>query len=153
MSKNTRTQRKFAPIVVETKDFQGKVVLDAEGRNKIEMTSPIWYRHQIQKFKVGEVISIYMSSKRPKRSVQQNRFYWGVYLPLIAKETGEHDLEALHVLFKGKFLTKELKEVMGQKVRLTKSTAELSKSDFSEYIMNIESLTGITSPPTDGYYD
>ena len=81
----------------------------------------------------------------------QNRYYWGAYLPIISEETGENDLERLHELFKGLFLTKTIAEVLGKKVRITKSTTELSVSEFMEYITNIEEFTGITSPPTENY--
>lgn len=151
--KHTRTKREFAPEVVETKDFSAKVVLDGEGKNMLKINSPVWYRHQLSKFRTGETVTLYVSSRRPKRTIQQNRYYWGVYLPLIAKETGEHDLEALHKLFSGKFLSEGIKEVLGQKMRITKSTTSLSKADFSEYIMNIEAETGIEAPPTANYFD
>jgi hypothetical protein len=151
--KHTRTKREFAPEVVETKDFSAKVVLDGENRNMLRINSPVWYRHQLQKFRTGETVTLFVSSRRPKRTIQQNRYYWGVYLPLIAEQTGEHDLEALHKYFSGKFLTLEIKIVFGEKVRKTKSTTSLSKNDFSEYIMNIESDTGIEAPPTENYFD
>lgn len=151
--KHTRTKREFEAEVVDTKDFRARIVLDEEGRNKLKVLSPIWYRHQLQKFKLGEIVTMYVSSRKPKRSLQQNAYYWGVYLPLIAKETGERDIDGLHRLFSGKFLTEGIKEILGQKVRVTKSTASLSKSDFSEYIMAIEGETGISAPPTENYYD
>lgn len=151
--KHTRTKREFAPVVVETKDFGAKVVRAEDGRLKLEMSSPVWFAHQISKFRVGEMVTMYVSSRRPKRTMQQNRYYWGVYLPLISKETGERDLEALHKLFTGKFLSEGIKEVLGQKVRMTRSTTSLSKSDFSEYIMSIEAETGVQAPPTENYFD
>lgn len=154
MKKHTRTKRsEFAIEVVETKDFGAKVVLDNEGKQTLKINSPVWYRHQIQKFKLGETVTLYVSSRRPKRSVQQNRYYWGVYLPLIAKETGEGDLDALHKLFAGKFLSEGIKTVLGSPVRMVKSSATLSKAEFSEYIMNIEAETGIEAPPTENYFD
>jgi len=151
--KHTRTQRKFAPEVVETKDFSGKIVEGDGANKKLQISAPVWYQHQLNKFKVGETVTIYISSRRPKRSLAQNAYYWGVYLPLIGKETGEHDIEALHKLFTGKFLSSGIKHVLGQPVRMTRSSASLSKSDFTEYIMSIEALTGIMAPPTDNYYD
>lgn len=150
--KHTRTKRENVAEVVETKDFSAKIE-KVDGKNKLAIKSPIWYQHQLNKFKVGEVVSIFISSRRPRRSIQQNRYYWGVYLPIIAQETGEHDLERLHNLFKGKFLTTGIVEVLGQKVRMTRSTTELSKNDFGEYIMNIEAETGIEAPPTQEYLD
>lgn len=151
--KHTRTQRKFEAEVVETKDFSAKVVHDEKGRNMLQINTPVWYRHQLQKFKTGETVTLYVSSRRPKRTIQQNRYYWGVYLPLIARETGEQDLDALHKLFSGKFLSEGIKEVLGEKVRITKSTTSLSKNDFSEYITAIEVETGVEAPPTKNYFD
>jgi len=152
--KHTRNKRKFDVEVVETKDFAGVIDKDLHtGKNKLGILSPVWYQHQLNKFKAGEKVTLYISSKRVRRTMQQNRYYWGVYLPLIAKETGNHDLEQLHTYFKGKFLTTGIVEVFGQKVRMTKSTAELNKNDFSEYIMNIEADTGIEAPPTANYFD
>lgn len=152
--KHTRNKRQFEADVVETKDFAGEVVMGDDGVNKrLKITAKTWYQHQINKFPEGMKVSIYVSNRRPKRSIQQNRYYWGVYLPLIAKETGEQDINGLHNLFSGKFLTTGISEVLGEKVRMKKSTASLSKNDFSEYIMAIEADTGIQAPPTANYFD
>lgn len=152
--KYTRTQREFSAEVVDTKDFAGRIVLNKEtGRNELKINSPVWYQHQLQKFKKGDRVTMYISSRRPKRTQQQNRYYWGAYLPLIAKETGEQDLDKLHALFSGKFLTTAIVHVLGQPVRIKRSTTELSKSEFTEYIMAIEGETGIASPPTQNYFD
>lgn len=153
--KHTRTKRDPNAVeVIDTKDFRARVVVDEkDGRNKLKIMSEIWYKHQLQKFKVGEVVTLYISTRKPKRTLAQNAYYWGVYLPLIAKETGQHDIEALHMYFTGKFLTEEIAEVFGQKVRMKKSSTSLSKTGFTEYIMNIEAETGIQAPPTENYYD
>lgn len=151
--KHTRTQRENVAEVVETKDFNAKVILDNDGKQTLKILAPVWYRHQLQKFRLGETVSLYVSSRRPKRTLQQNRYYFGVFLPLVAKETGEQDIEKLHRLFSGKFLTEGIVEVLGQKVRMVKSTTSLSKSDFSEYIMAIEAETGVEAPPTANYFD
>lgn len=137
--------------VTDTKDFSGTIEM-VGGKKVLAITSRDWYDTQINKFKVGDKVSLYISSRRPKRSEAQNRYYWGAYLPLIANETGERDLDRLHKLFSGKFLTTGIVEVLGEKVRMTKSTTSLSKNDFSEYIMAIEAETGIQSPPTENYY-
>lgn len=152
--KHTRTHREFPDMVVDTKDFAGKIVVNKEtGRHELKINSPVWYAHQLQKFRKGDRVTMYISSRRPKRTQQQNRYLWGAYYPLIAKETGEQDLDRLHALFTGKFLTTEIANVLGQQVRLKRSTAELSKAEFSEYIMAIEGETGIASPPTQNYFD
>ena len=113
--------------------------------------SPRWYQHQLNKFRDGEQVTLEVHNKRPKRTEQQNRFYWGAYLPLIAKETGEQNLDRLHELFKGLFLTEGVIEVLGRKVRMKKSTTELGTAEFCEYIMAIENETGIQAPPIENY--
>lgn len=113
--------------------------------------SPRWYQHQLQKFKDGEDVTLEIHNRKPKRTEAQNRYYWGAYLPLIAEETGEKDLDRLHELFKGKFLTQGVVEVLGEKVRMKKSTAALSKVEFCEYIMAIQADTDVEAPPTESY--
>lgn len=113
--------------------------------------SPRWFHHQMNKFKEGEEVTLMVHNRRPKRSEQQNRYYWGVYLPLISKETGEADLDKLHELFKGKFLSSGVVEVLGEKVRMKKSTTELGVAEFCQYIMDIEALTQVAAPPTESY--
>lgn len=140
-------------MVVETKDFAAEIVADPEGGKKLKISAPTWYKHQINKFKEGDHVSVFVSSRRPKRTIQQNRYYFGAYLPLIAKETGENDIERLHKLFAGMFLTEEIVHVLGKPVRMVRSTTTLSKAEFTEYIMKIEAETGIASPPTQNYFD
>lgn len=152
--KHTRTKNEFRDnFVVETKDFAGEIEKGSDGKNKLKVSSPIFYQHQLNKFKAGEKVSLYISSKRPKRSERQNRYYWGAYLPIIAEETGERNIQKLHELFSGMFLTEGVYNVLGRSVRLKKSTTELNKSEFSQYIMDIEAETGIEAPPTENYFD
>lgn len=107
------------------------------------------FRQRLEQLE-GKEFSLHIDEKKPKRSEQQNRYYH-LYLNMIADETGYTHGE-LHSLMKGKFLTREIKEVMGQKVRITKSTTELSKSDFAEYILEIQNFTGILPPNTDAFF-
>jgi len=122
-----------------------------ERHNSLKILSPVFYRHQLNKFKPGMKVTLEVHTRKAKRTDQQNRFYWGAYLPLIAKETGNHDLDALHELFRALFLTKGVVEVMGRKVRIKKSTTELGVGEFCEYIMNIEAETGVEAPPTENW--
>jgi hypothetical protein len=121
------------------------------GHNSLEIQSKDFYQHQLNKFKPDEKVTVTISNKKPKRTQEQNRYYWGVYLPLISAETGEQNIDRLHGLFSGKFLTSEIVEVLGEKVRIKKSTTELGVGDFCKYIMDIESETGIAAPPTENY--
>lgn len=131
----------------KTQSFAGLIKVE-NNKNKLQLNSPEYYQHQLNKFKEGDRVTLYLTNERPKRTTAQNNYYWGVYLPLIASETGEQDLDRLHCLFKGKFLTTSIISVLGENVRMTKSTTNLSTSEFTEYMMAIESHTGITAPPT-----
>ena len=122
-----------------------------DGKKTLVVESKVWYQHQLNKFPDGTKVTLEVHTRKAKRTEQQNRYYWGVYLPIIAKETGEHDLDALHELVKGKFLTEGIVEVLGQKVRKKKSTTELGVGEFCEFIMNIEAETGVAAPPTENY--
>lgn len=149
VKKIDRTRSKTSQIyITDTKDFSGTIE-EVDGKKKLIISHLNWFETQINKFKVGEKVSLYVSSRRPKRSEAQNRLYW-VYLKYIEQETGNSS-DDMHVLFRGKFLSEGIIEVMGEKVRRTKSTTALSKNDFCEYLMKIEALTGIPVPETADY--
>lgn len=126
-------------------------IMEDGAKKRLAIESPAYYQNQLNKFKLGEKVTLEIHTRKPKRTDAQNRYYWGVYLPLIASETGERDLDRLHTLFKGKFLTTGIYEVLGEKVRITKSTSALSTADFSMYIIDIEAETGVAAPPTESY--
>ena len=94
-------------------------------------------------------VTISIDPKVPTRSAQQNNYYW-LYLSVIARETGYSPNE-LHNLFKGKFLSSGIVEIFSEKVRKTKSTTQLNKSEFAEYIMQIAEFTEIAPPDTTPY--
>lgn len=143
---------KDSPYVTRSETFAGIIKASPDGRgNVLEPKSQMWYRHQINKFKPGENVTIEIHTKRVKRTEQQNRYYFGVYLPLIAAETGERNIDRLHELFKGKFLTEGIVEVLGEKVRMKKSTTAMGVAEFCQYIMDIEAETGVAAPPTENY--
>jgi hypothetical protein len=137
--------------VTRTQTFAGVIRKGPDGQKKLVVKSQRWYQYQINKFKDGEQVTLEVHNRKPKRTLAQNAYYWGVYLPKVAEETGEKDLDRLHELFKGKFLTQGVVEVLGEKVRMKKSTTELSIGDFTEYIMAIETDTGVKAPPTENY--
>lgn len=136
----------------QTKTFAGTIVQEGPGRNRLKLNSPVFYQHSVNQYKPGDWVTVTLTNKRPKRTVSQNNYYWGAVLPAIAEETGEHDLTALHEIFKNKFLAKETVEMYGTVVTKTKSTTELSVLEFGEYIDKIAGLTGIKPPPTENYF-
>ena len=150
MAKKT-TKKDNKEKIVYTQNFAGVIRKDERGMNKLIIKSQRWYQHQLNKFKDGESVSLMVHNERPKRTEAQNKFYWGAYLPIVSKETGEQNLDRLHELFKGLFLSEGIVDVLGKKVRMKKSTTELGKAEFSNYIMAIENETGIQAPPTENF--
>lgn len=137
----TRSQP-FAAVIRKSK---------IDGSASLIVTSKRWYAHNLNKFKDDEQVTLEIHNRKPKRTDQQNRYMWGVYYPLIAKETGETSIDRLHELFKGMFLTEGVVTVLGKPVRMKKSTTDLGVGEFCEYIMAIEAETGIAAPPTENY--
>ena len=152
MTKKEPRQARDSASITRSQPFAGSIGLREDGRTRTFIPqSEAWYQHNLNKFKLGENVTLEIHTRKAKRTEQQNRYYWGVYLPLVAKETGEHNVERLHALFSGKFLTEGIVEVLGQKTRLKKSTTELGVGEFCEFIMNIEAETGVEAPPTENY--
>lgn len=136
----------------KSQSFSGRIDPGTNGNRRISLVSEKYYQHFLNmNCNIGDQVTVNITNKKVKRTDAQNRYYWGAYLPLIAEETGERDLDRLHALFKGKFLTETIAEVLGEKVRITKSTSELNVPEFQMYIMEIENYTNITAPPTENY--
>lgn len=77
-----------------------------------------------------------------KRSNPQNRYYWGLVVPLIQK--GIKDLgteltkEETHEFLKARFNVQELYKDTGEQISIPVSTTRLNKEQFSEYIEKIQ---------------
>jgi hypothetical protein len=109
----------------------------------------------IQTFE-GKQIVIKIEKAKKKRSTQQNRFYYGVIIPIVQnclKEAG-HIMtnESTHDLIKLKFLKETLfvNEETGEVIERIKSTTELSTSQFMDLLAEINNFTfeyfGVTLP-------
>jgi len=100
----------------------------------------------IQTFE-GKQIVIKIEKAKKKRSTQQNRFYYGVIIPIVQnclKEAG-HIMtnESTHDLIKLKFLKEALfvNEETGEVIERIKSTTELSTSQFMDLLEEINNFT------------
>ena len=145
-------KKKNLEYTYTSRSFAGMIITDAStGRNRLKINAEKWWLHELGRFKPGTPVTFILTNKRPKRTEAQNRYLWGVYYPLIAEETGEHDYNRLHELFKGKFLTEKIVPVLGENVRIKRSTTDLSVGDFCDFIANIYLLTKVMPPPTENY--
>ena len=104
----------------------------------------------------GKQIVIKIEKFKKKRSTQQNRFYYGVIIPIVQnclKEAGHiMTSESTHDLIKLKFLKETLfvNETTGEVIERIKSTTELSTSQFMDLLAEINNFTfeyfGVTLP-------
>lgn len=108
----------------------------------------------------GKQIVIKIEKAKKKRSTQQNRFYYGVIIPIVQnclKDAGHiMTSESTHDLIKLKFLKEALfvNEETGEVIERIKSTTELSTSQFMDLLAEINNFTfeyfGVSLPsPTD----
>ena len=80
--------------------------------------------------------SLIVKPWRRPRSNQQNAWYWGVVLPLIADATG-HTCEELHEIFKRMFLPKQVVMFNEVEYELPGSTTILNTAEFTEYVERV----------------
>mgnify|MGYP001561316969 FL=1 len=70
------------------------------------------------------------------RTSPQNRYYWGVVIPILCGHTGfTHD--EIHEILKYKFLHRESITKNEEKFERSASTTELTTIEFNEYVQNI----------------
>ena len=83
-------------------------------------------------------ITVTIDKLRGKRSIQQNRYYFGVPIKLIAEHTG-YTKDETHELLKYKFLTETiwLEGKATQVITVTKSTTDLTTVEMEEYLSEI----------------
>jgi hypothetical protein len=151
MKTKAKKPKKLSDTITRSEPFAATIRKGSDGHNTLVVKSKTYYAHQLNKFKEGTKVTLEVHTRRAKRSDQQNRYYWGVYLPLIAKEKDEPNLMRLHELFKGMFLTEGVVEVLGKQVRMKKSTTDLGVGEFCQYVMDIEHFTEVQAPPTENY--
>jgi hypothetical protein len=136
----------------KTQTFAGEVVWDRElSRKVLRFCSEKALRQYLNLHtEPGDKVSINITRQKPKRTLSQNSFLWAYYTH-ISGETG-HTPEEVHEWSKTACLPTRIVNVFGDKVRIKKSTTDLSVSDFIEYVMALQEKTGITMPPLENYH-
>lgn len=91
----------------------------------------------------GKEIALTIGERKTERSNNQNRYYWGVVVPLVRqglKEAGYGNVmkSEVHKLLKGMFIKDEIvNETTGEILSFVGSTAELSTTAFNEFMEGI----------------
>jgi len=106
-----------------------------------------YYFDSVIKIFEGKDIELSIKDWKDSRTLAQNRLLWAYY-GLLESETGDSAIN-LHAYFKKTLIPPKSIEVQGVTFEIDGSTTKLSKKEFSKYIMEMESITGIHFPYRD----
>ena len=84
----------------------------------------------------GMECDLTIEKHKSSRTIQQNKYLWGVVYKMISDETG-YTVEEAHELCKTLFIKKHL-DVGEKRYVVIGSTTELSTKEFTDYIENIK---------------
>lgn len=104
--------------------------------------------------KIGKEIRVIVEIRRRGRTNNQNRYYWGVCIPMVTKGINDlgHDLnnQDTHEFLKKEFNLKEVELDNGHYLEIPGSTTEMTTVDFMAYIEKIQhfaaNMLGVTIP-------
>jgi hypothetical protein len=80
----------------------------------------------------GKVVEVFVRLFKTQRSLNQNRYYWGVVVAMIAEEAG-YSLEEAHEALKFRFLAIH----NGSLLPTVRSTTTLNTAEMEEYLESI----------------
>jgi hypothetical protein len=85
----------------------------------------------------GKRVRVTVERFRNRRSDPQNRYYWGIVVPMVGEAIGESDAEAVHDMLKVE-LNYEILVVGDKEIRVPKSTAKLDTMEFKQYVERVQ---------------
>lgn len=110
-------------------------------RGKLFIRHRAHFDAQVARLDERWILEISVRRLRATRSIQQNRFYWGVVVESLSEHTG-YTPDEVHELLKQRFIPKKLAlcdgngEVKGEFV-MGGSTRAMTTAEFHEYIESI----------------
>lgn len=132
-----------------------------EGKMKVNRNDLSNFHKDLEGWE-GKHVVVSVEKKKKTRSNQQNKFYWAVVVPIFRqglRDIGEiMSIEQTHDLLKFRFLIDEIvNQQTGEIIQRTKSTTELSTTEFMDLIDEIQrwgaEFLGVTIPdPDEDYY-
>lgn len=84
----------------------------------------------------GKEVIVKFSRPTNRRSLNQNRFYWGIVLAVISDSTG-HTAEEVHEYLKTIMLPRKFIAIKGREVEIVKTTTDLSTDEFEAYLERV----------------
>lgn len=110
--------------------FRGRV-----SNGRLQLANKAGFIKAIQSMN-GKDVEISVSTKSTGRTGNQNRYYWGVLIDVIATETG-NDPETVHEALKAMFLSTVPVTMANNTVNCMPSTTRLNTAEFNNYIEKI----------------
>ncbi len=104
--------------------FPGQV-----SKGKLILETPMRYLAYLSGLE-GKRVELILRKQKPKRSDQQNRYYWGCVIEILANHCG-YEPEEMHEALKVKFLSDHAEDEKGL-IRIG-STAKLTTAEFVDY--------------------
>jgi hypothetical protein len=103
----------------------------------------ILFNEEIKTLDESKEYVITIKSKQKSRSNKQNRYYFGVVLPLIVRGLRNagfevYSKEGAHDIVKVMFLKTEIENDSGEFITAFKSTKDMNTKDFKEFIDNLQ---------------
>jgi hypothetical protein len=83
----------------------------------------------------GKKVNIVVAEFKKNRSLNQNRYYWGVVIKVLSDETG-YEKEEMHTYLADKFLG-FYTDVYGKTLKVIPTTSSLKTMEFEEYLSKI----------------
>lgn len=119
-----------------------KLISDVRIRNgKLDFKQRSNFLSDVSKFKDGDYI-LTIEKRKKKRSVEQNRYYWGVVVPLVKSglnDTGwRMTTDGTHEYLKNEFnIIEVVNERSGEVIKTIGSSTEMSTSQMMDYFAKI----------------
>jgi len=121
--------------------YTGEVSEEGE----LRITNRRGFNLDLKTFFSGKKVKISLKQYRKSRSNKQNGYYHACCVPMVLDglinagfERSSLNNEVVHEMLKQKFLTQTLNNELGEFVTVTKSTSELTTTEFMDYIADIQ---------------
>ena len=125
-----------------------RVLYGVVDKGKLKLDAPQSYLVELSRLE-GQRIEITIRKERHVRSLNQNKYYWGVVIEILSEYFG-YDKEEMHEACKFKFLRKHEDTALVT----VGSTKKLSTGEFTEYIDTVMRWAAteyqILIPPAEG---
>ncbi len=109
-------------------------------KGKLVWENPVLLTRQLSALN-GKEVNVVIKQKGKSRSKNQNDYYFGVVIEILAQQTG-YSVDEMHEVMKAKFLS-ETRELAGESITVSKSTTSLTTVDFEKYLSDIREWASV----------